>query len=83
VTADVTPWTGGTVTFRFLTTGNDARGWTMWGSPAGNQSTTTNNNFALDKPVSVSSADGESGEWDLSFGKICEDSWYDFERCED
>jgi hypothetical protein len=39
VAADVTPWTGGTVTFRFLTTGNDAWGWTMWGSPAVYQST--------------------------------------------
>jgi len=64
---DVTLWAGGTVTFQFLTTGNDVWGWKTWGSLAVYQSTTRNNNFALDKLVSVSSIDGEGGEWDPSF----------------
>jgi hypothetical protein len=63
---DVTPWAGGTVIFQFLTTGNDIWGWTTWGSPAVYQLTTRNNNFALNKPVSVSSTDREGGEWDPS-----------------
>jgi hypothetical protein len=64
---DVTPWAGSTVTFQFLTTGNDEWGWTTWGSPAVYQSTTANNNLALGMPVSVSSTDGEGVGWDPSF----------------
>jgi F5/8 type C domain len=64
---DVTPWSGSTVTFQFLTTGNDFWGWTTWGSPAVYQSNTVNINLAVGKPVSVSSTDGEGVGWDPSF----------------
>ena len=64
---DVTPWAGSTVTFKFLTTGNDIWGWTTWGSPAVYQSTTANNNLAFSKTVTVSSTDGEGVGWDPSF----------------
>lgn len=64
---DITPWAGSTVTFQFLTTGNDVWGWTTWGSPAVYQSTTGNNNLALGKPSTASSTDGEGVGWDPSF----------------
>jgi len=62
-----TPWAGSTVTFQFLTTGNDVWGWTTWGSPAVYASTNENNNLALGAPVSVSSEDGEGAGWDPSY----------------
>lgn len=66
IMVDVTPWAGSTVTMELLTTGNSTWGWTIWGSPAIYQST-TGNNLALGKPVSVSSADGEGAGWDPSY----------------
>jgi hypothetical protein len=64
---DVTPWSGSTVAFQFLTTGNDVWGWTIWGSPAVYQSATVNNNLAFGATVSVSSTDVEGVRWDPSF----------------
>ena len=63
---DVTPWAGSTVTMELLTTGNSIWGWTTWGSPAIYQST-SGNNLALGKTVSVSSSDDEGAGWDPSF----------------
>jgi hypothetical protein len=63
---DVTPWAGSTVTMELLTTGNSTWGWTTWGSPAIYQST-SGNNLALGKTVSVSSSDGEGAGWDPSY----------------
>ena len=64
---DVTFWAGRTVTFQFLTTGNDIWGWTTWGPPAVFVSTTGNNNLALGRAVSVSSEDGEGADWDPTY----------------
>jgi hypothetical protein len=63
---DVTFWAGRTVTFQFLTTGNDVWGWTT-GSPTVYFSTTRNNNLALGGAVSVSSGDREDAGWDPTY----------------
>ena len=66
IMVDVTLWAGSTVTMQLLTTGNSEWGWTTWGSPAIYQST-TGNNLALGKSISVSSEDGEGAGWDPSY----------------
>ncbi|KEF63143.1 uncharacterized protein A1O9_01119 [Exophiala aquamarina CBS 119918] len=64
---DVTPWAGQQVTLTLTTTGSDTYGWTMWGSPAIYQSSSTNNNLALGKTVTVSSQDGMNSGWNPTY----------------